>query len=125
MPGPIAPAPPSPQRLAQHDHALEKAVEAMLRHDDRVRGLDVRARFSGGAVHLRRRWWGHIHAVADPTPVRLIDVQPAQGSCTRRGAPRWRPLHAPCDGVSVFADLAPMPTDAPELDATELARFFD
>jgi len=78
-----------------------------------------------GTLHLMSPWWGHINAVADPTHVRLLDVQTVKGICTRPGAPRWRPLHASCDGVSVFADLTPMPTDAPELDATELARFFD
>ncbi len=39
--------------------------------------------------------------------------------------PRWRPLHAACDGGSVFADLSPLPPDAEAPDPTELARFVD
>jgi SAM-dependent methyltransferase len=78
-----------------------------------------------GTLHLVSPWWGHVNAVADPTHVRLFDVQTVKGICTRPDAPRWRPLHAACDGASVFADLCPLPPDADELDPTELARFFD
>jgi SAM-dependent methyltransferase len=79
-----------------------------------------------GTLHLMSPWWGHVNAVADPTHVRLIDVQTIKGICGRPdGAPRWRALHAACDGASVFADLTPLRPDAPDPDPAELARFFD
>ncbi len=78
-----------------------------------------------GTLHLMSPWWGHVNAVADPTHVRLFDVQTIKGICARPGAPRWRPLHAACNGGSVFADLSPLPPDAEAPDPTELARFFD
>ncbi len=78
-----------------------------------------------GTLHVMSPWWGHVNAVADPTHVRLFDVQTVKGICARPGAPRWWPLHAACDGVSVFADLSPLPPDADGPDPTELARFFD
>src|SRR5207249_4000008 len=43
---------PSGQRLARLDRYLESAVRDRLAHDDRVRGLDVRAEFAGGVAHL-------------------------------------------------------------------------
>ncbi len=78
-----------------------------------------------GTLHLMSPWWGHVNAVADPTHVRLFDVQTIKGICARPGAPRWWPLHAAWDGGSVFADLSPLPPDAEAPDPTELARFVD
>jgi len=34
------------------DRALNGAAAAMLRHDDRIRGLEVRVRFDGGVAHV-------------------------------------------------------------------------
>ncbi len=79
----------------------------------------------GGTLHLMSPWWGYVNAVADPTHVRLLDVQTVKGICDRADAPRWRPVHAACDGATVFGDLTPLPDDAPEPDPVELARFFD
>jgi SAM-dependent methyltransferase len=78
-----------------------------------------------GTLHLMSPWWGHVNAVADPTHVRLFDVQTVKGICTRPDAPRWHALHAACDGASVFADLQPLPPEAPDPDPAGHARFFD
>src|SRR6266571_4137641 len=42
----------SGQRLARLDRHLERTVRALLAHDDRVRGLDVRVDFAGGVARL-------------------------------------------------------------------------
>ncbi len=78
-----------------------------------------------GTLHVMSPWWRHVNAVADPTHLRLFDVQTFKGICTRTGAPRWRPLHAGCDGASVFADLRPLSENAGDTGPSELARFFD
>src|SRR2546421_8756676 len=101
-------------------HVLEHLPDFLPLIDDCHRVLRP-----GGMLHLMSPWWGHVNAVADPTHVRLFDVQTVKGICARPDAPRWRPLHAACDGASVFADLCPLPPDAEDPDATELARFFD
>lgn len=76
-----------------------------------------------GLLHVLGPWWRHVNAVADPTHVRYLDVQTIKGICARPGEPRrWRPLHASCDGATVFADLTP--ADEPP-GPDELARFFD
>jgi len=68
-------------------------------------------------------WWRHVNAVADPTHVRFLDVQTIKGICARDGSDRyWQPLHAGCDGATVFADLTPA-VGPP--DPAQLARFFD
>jgi len=52
-------------------------------------------------------------------------VQTFKGICDRRdGSPRWYPLHAACDGASVFADLVPLGPDDPAPTDAHLARFF-
>jgi SAM-dependent methyltransferase len=80
----------------------------------------------GGVLHVMAPWWRHVNAVADPTHVRLLDVQTIKGICARSGSPlRWYPLHVGCDGASVFADLTPLGPDDPAPDPTHLARFFD
>ncbi|MFF5175303.1 methyltransferase domain-containing protein [Micromonospora sp. NPDC000089] len=81
----------------------------------------------GGVLHVMSPWWGHVNAVADPTHVRLLDVQTIKGICLGRPPtkPRWHPLHAGCDGASIFADLTPQPPDEPPPTPTHLSRFFD
>ncbi|HEX6498867.1 MAG TPA: methyltransferase domain-containing protein [Micromonosporaceae bacterium] len=79
-----------------------------------------------GVLHLLSPYWRCVNAVADPTHVRLVDVQTIKGICRRLGSPlRWYPLHAGCDGATVFADLTPLRDGVPEPDETHLARFFD
>jgi hypothetical protein len=78
-----------------------------------------------GVLHIICPWWRYVNAVADPTHVRFIDIQTIKGICDREdGSPRWYPLHAACDGASVFADLMPLADDEPGPDASHLARFF-
>ena len=78
-----------------------------------------------GVLHVISPWWRYVNAVADPTHVRYLDVQTFKGICDRRdGSPRWYPLHAACDGASVFADLAPLGPDDPGPTDAHLARFF-
>lgn len=76
----------------------------------------------GGVLHVMSPWWKHVNAVADPTHVRLLDVQTIKGICVQPR--RWRALHAGCDGASVFADLTPEPDGAADPDPVHLARFF-
>mgnify|MGYP001226706720 CR=1 FL=1 len=102
-------------------HILEHLIDFLALVDECHRVLRP-----SGTLHVLSPWWGHVNAVADPTHVRLLDVQTIKGICQRpHGAPRWYPLHVACDGASVFADLAPLgPTD-PAPGAGHLARFFD
>jgi SAM-dependent methyltransferase len=102
-------------------HVLEHLIDFLALVDECHRVLRP-----GGALHVVSPWWGHVNAVADPTHVRLLDVQTIKGICQRpSGAPRWHPLHVGCDGASVFADLVPLPPDDPGPDGSHLARFFD
>ncbi|HEX7745936.1 MAG TPA: methyltransferase domain-containing protein [Micromonosporaceae bacterium] len=102
-------------------HVLEHLIDFLALVDDCHRVLRP-----GGTLHVMSPWWGHVNAVADPTHVRLLDVQTIKGICLRPpGAPRWYPLHAGYDGASVFADLTPLGPDDPGPDASQLARFFD
>ncbi|MCP2163753.1 methyltransferase domain-containing protein [Goodfellowiella coeruleoviolacea] len=237
----IAQGPPAPERLRLRDRFLERAVRDLLKHDARVRGLDVEARFAGGVAHLTGEvdqpeqldavrelvgqlhgvfgvwdrvrvagrapvvldlgsggtkqypsnigvdrwnagavdvladvsrplpfadacvdrvfvvhvlehlidflplvdechrvlrpngvlhvispWWRYVNAVADPTHVRLLDVQTIKGICARPGSDRhWYPLHAGCDGATIFADLRPVRDGRERADQVQLARFFD
>jgi len=81
----------------------------------------------GGLLHVLAPWWGHVNAVADPTHVRLVDVQTIKNICRMAS---YRALHAGCDGATVFADLQPVgdrhgpPWDA-EREAVHASRFFD
>ncbi len=78
-----------------------------------------------GVLHLMAPWWRHVNAVADPTHLRLFDVQTVKSVCNRSdGSPRWQPLHVSCDGASVLADLAPVNGDRREVDDHAMARFF-
>lgn len=79
-----------------------------------------------GVLHAVSPWWRYVNAVADPTHVRLLDVQTFKGICSRPGSShRWYPLHAGCDGATIFADLRPLDDAAPPPPPDHLARFFD
>ena len=102
-------------------HILEHLIDFLPLVDECHRILRP-----GGVLHVMSPWWGHVNAVADPTHVRLLDVQTIKGICQRPpGTPRWYPLHAGCDGASIFADLTPLGPDDPEPEPAHLARFFD
>ncbi|MFC7550345.1 methyltransferase domain-containing protein [Plantactinospora sp. GCM10030261] len=101
-------------------HILEHLIDFLPLVDECHRVLRP-----GGTLHVMSPWWGHVNAVADPTHVRLLDVQTIKGICGRSGAPRWYPLHAGCDGASIFADLTPLPDGDPDPPPGHLARFFD
>jgi hypothetical protein len=80
----------------------------------------------GGVLHVLTPWWRYVNAVADPTHVRLVDVQTVKGICDRPGGgSRWYPLHVGCDGATVFADLTPLADSDPTPTEEYLARFFD
>lgn len=102
-------------------HVLEHLVDFLPLIDDVHRVLR-----DDGSAHVLSPWWRYVNAVADPTHVRLLDVQTIKGICRREGSARhWYPLHAGCDGASIFADLRPLRGDAPPPDDIHLARFFD
>ncbi|MFC4852840.1 methyltransferase domain-containing protein [Actinophytocola glycyrrhizae] len=100
-------------------HVLEHLIDFLPLVDECHRVLRP-----GGLLHVLSPWWRYVNAVADPTHVRLLDVQTFKGICDRPGTDRrWYPRHAACDGASVFADLAPHDGAAPEPE--HMARFFD
>ncbi|MEU4566610.1 methyltransferase domain-containing protein [Micromonospora sp. NPDC023956] len=103
-------------------HILEHMVDFLPLVDEAHRVLRP-----GGVLHVMSPWWRHVNAVADPTHVRLLDVQTIKGICGQRppGTPRWYPLHVGCDGASIFADLTPLAADDPGPEPSHLARFFD
>jgi SAM-dependent methyltransferase len=101
-------------------HVIEHLVDFLPLVDECHRVLRP-----DGVLHLLSPWWRFVNAVADPTHVRLIDMQTVKGICERRGSPRrWYPLHVACDGATVFADLTPLPDGAPAPSPGHLARFF-
>lgn len=103
-------------------HILEHLIDFLPLLDECHRVLRP-----GGVLHVMSPWWRHVNAVADPTHVRLLDVQTFKGICGQRppGTPRWYPLHSSCDGASIFADLTPLGPDDPAAEPSHLARFFD
>lgn len=101
-------------------HVLEHLIDFLALVDECHRVLRP-----GGVMHVISPWWRYVNAVADPTHVRLLDVQTFKGICERPSAPRWFPLHAGCDQATVFADLMAIGPDDPGPDAAHLARFFD
>ncbi|SCL13836.1 BON domain-containing protein [Micromonospora rhizosphaerae] len=103
-------------------HILEHLIDFLPLLDECHRALRP-----DGVLHVMSPWWRHVNAVADPTHVRLLDVQTFKGICGQRppGTPRWYPLHAACDGASIFADLTPLHADDPIPTPTHLSRFFD
>lgn len=102
-------------------HVLEHLLDFLPLVDECHRVLRP-----GGVLHVLSPWWRHVNAVADPTHVRLLDVQTIKGICAHAGSNRrWYPLHAACDGASVFADLTPVSGGRQPPDADRMARFFD
>ncbi|MFP5347162.1 MAG: class I SAM-dependent methyltransferase [Actinomycetes bacterium] len=79
-----------------------------------------------GVLHVLSPHWKSIGAVADPTHVKYLDVQTFKWFCGRHGGAHvWYPLHAACDGASVFADLTPVRDGEPLPEEERLARYFD
>ena len=80
MPGRAASTPLSAPRLAGLDRCLSVATAELLAHDDRVRGLEVRADFDGGGwqlmpvgwalVRVRYRWYPRRAGWATTKPTR-------------------------------------------------------
>jgi SAM-dependent methyltransferase len=102
-------------------HVLEHLIDFLPLVDEVHRVLRP-----DGVAHLLSPWWRYVNAVADPTHVRLLDVQTVKGICRRPDSDRrWYPMHAGCDGASIFADLRPVAPDAAPPDDAHLARFFD
>jgi SAM-dependent methyltransferase len=102
-------------------HVLEHLIDFLPLVDDAHRVLRP-----DGVAYLLSPWWRYVNAVADPTHVRLLDVQTVKGICQRDGfGSRWYPLHAAHDEASIFAELAPLADNAPAPDDLQLARFFD
>jgi SAM-dependent methyltransferase len=100
-------------------HILEHLIDFLPLVDECHRVLRP-----GGVLHVLSPWWRYVNAVADPTHVRLLDVQTFKGICHQPARKReWYPLHAACDGATVFADL--MPLDGKRPEASWLARFFE
>ncbi|MFC0865560.1 methyltransferase domain-containing protein [Sphaerimonospora cavernae] len=80
----------------------------------------------GGVLHVLTPWWRHVNAVADPTHVRLLDVQTFKYLCRPDHAGRcWYPLVVTRDEATVFADLLPVKAGVRPADEQRLARFFD
>lgn len=100
-------------------HVLEHLVDYLPLLDECHRALRP-----GGILHVLAPWWRHVNAVADPTHIRLFDVQTIKGVLSPPSGRRWLPLHVGCDGATVFADLVAQP-DGVDHDPAELARFFD
>jgi SAM-dependent methyltransferase len=102
-------------------HVLEHLVDFLPLVDECHRILRP-----DGVLHVLSPWWRFVNAVADPTHVRLLDVQTIKGICRRPGSERrWYPLHAGCDGATIFGDLTPLAAHEPDPDEAHLARFFD
>jgi hypothetical protein len=79
----------------------------------------------GGVLHVLAPHWRHVNAVADPTHVRLIDVQTFKHFCEERsGVLPWRPLIVTANASTVHADLSPVQPGEDPASAAELARWF-
>lgn len=77
-----------------------------------------------GVLHVLTPSWHHVNAVADPTHVRLMDIQTLRYFTQRRpGVSPWRPLLAHQTDDTVFADLQPIKDDA-VVTRAEIARWF-
>jgi SAM-dependent methyltransferase len=102
-------------------HILEHLIDFLPLVDECHRVLRP-----DGVLHVLSPWWRYVNAVADPTHVRLLDVQTIKGISERPGSSlRWYPLHAGCDGASIFGDLMPLGEHDAGPNDTHLARFFD
>lgn len=116
--------------LPFRDHTVERiyAVHVLEHLADFLPLLDEchRVLRPHGILHILSPWWRHVNAVADPTHLRLLDVQTIKGICARADSElRWYPLHAAHDQATVFADLTPLAPSAPAPSAHRMARFFD
>ena len=101
-------------------HVLEHLIDFLPLVDECHRVLRP-----DGVLHVLSPWWRYTNAVADPTHVRLLDIQTIKGICARPDSDRrWYPLHASCDGATVFADLVPLAPGDAGPDEAHLARFF-
>ncbi len=77
-----------------------------------------------GTLHVLTPNWRFVNAVADPTHVRLMDVQTFKHfGQPRPGVALWRPLMVTASESTVYADLQPI-KDSPPASAGELARWF-
>ncbi|GAA1797524.1 methyltransferase domain-containing protein [Planosporangium flavigriseum] len=102
-------------------HILEHLIDFLPLVDECHRVLRP-----DGVLHILSPWWRYVNAVADPTHVRLLDVQTIKGIAERPGSSlRWYPLHAGCDGASIFGDLTPLGEHDERPDEVHLARFFE
>lgn len=102
-------------------HVLEHLADFLPLVDDCHRVLRP-----GGILHILSPWWRYVNAVADPTHLRLLDVQTFKGICARTTtSAHWYPLHAGCDGAGIFADLQRVESSCAAPSAEHMARFFD
>jgi SAM-dependent methyltransferase len=77
-----------------------------------------------GVLHVLTPYWRHVNTVADPTHVRLMDVQTFKSFCRARpGIFPWRPLMTALSDDTVFADLQPVKDEALP-SRGEIARWF-
>jgi SAM-dependent methyltransferase len=63
-------------------HVLEHLIDFLPLVDECHRVLRP-----GGVLHVLSPWWRYVNAVADPTHVRLLDVQTFKGICVRQDTP--------------------------------------
>jgi SAM-dependent methyltransferase len=102
-------------------HVLEHVLDLVGLLDELHRILA-----DDGVLHVLSPHWRSINAVADPTHLKYLDVQTFKWFCTpRAGSALWYPLHAGCDGASIFADLSPVRSGGPAPARARLARYFD
>lgn len=102
-------------------HVLEHLIDFVPLLDEVHRVLRP-----DGVLHVMSPHWRSVNAVADPTHLRLLDVQTFKYLARPANGMRpWWPLHAGCDGPTVFADLTPVPPGGRLAPPDRLARFFD
>ena len=102
-------------------HVLEHVIDLVPVMNELHRILS-----DDGVLHVLSPDWRSIAAVADPTHVKYLDVQTFKWFCgPHGGSATWYPLHAGCDGASVFADLRPVRPGEPVPPVERLARYFD
>jgi SAM-dependent methyltransferase len=79
-----------------------------------------------GVLHVLVPSADCVNAAADPTHVRFFNRQTFKYFCQGRpGLKPFRPESVSSDAWNVYADLSPLPPDAPLPSAEELALFFD
>jgi hypothetical protein len=68
--------------------------------------------------------WRHVNAVADPTHVRLMDIQTFKYFCLPHpGVPPWQPLAIASSNDTIFADLQPLKYGT-TVNRAQIARWF-